>query len=148
MTPKEGWQGVYGIQVYNAKNVTLNDVSSSGADGGILVNGSEVTLTGIVEVSGNESGGIEVSKGEADGIGEPKLTVNGTVTYTEETETEPVIWIDGYDCTGNSGRLVKNVVKFAEGLAEDDILNGRKACVDDNHQYFFHTDAVYVPDNN
>ncbi|WP_343749113.1 cell wall-binding repeat-containing protein, partial [Metaclostridioides mangenotii] len=132
MTPKEGWQGVYGIQVYNAKNVTLNDVSSSGADGGILVNGSEVTLAGTVNVSGNEFGGIEVSKGTADGIGEPKLTVNATVTYAEESKTMPVIWIDGFACSENGEvGLGTGVVHFGNG----NNLKGREVCDEGNSEY-------------
>jgi putative cell wall-binding protein len=148
MTPKEGWQGVYGVQVYNATGVTLNDVSSTGGDGGILVNASEVTLTGEVNVSGNEFGGIEVSKGEGD-LGDPKLTVNATVTY-EETETKPIIWIDGYACgKDNLYGLGKGVVDFAEGYN----LNDRIVCVHDvvenkkKHQNFY-TEKVYGSNNN
>ena len=56
------WNGSYGIQAYQSK-VTLKNISVTGADGGILVNGAEVVLEGVVDVSGNEFGGIEVSKG-------------------------------------------------------------------------------------
>lgn len=144
------WQGVYGIQVYNATGVTLKDVSSTGADGGVLVNASEVTLTGEVNVSGNEFGGIEVSKGEEPDLDNPILNVNGTVTYAQETETKPVIWIDGLKCDENSGGFVvekdvEDVVHFENG----NNLKGDAACVhneeghDDKHQYFFfHTDIV------
>ncbi|MFR8975434.1 MAG: S-layer homology domain-containing protein, partial [Eubacteriales bacterium] len=51
------WNGSYGIQAYQSK-VTLKNISVTGADGGILVNGAEVTLEGVVDVSGNEFGGI------------------------------------------------------------------------------------------
>lgn len=140
MTHKEGWQGVYGIQVYNAIGVTLNDVSSSGADGGILVNGSELTLTGTVDVSGNEFGGIEVSKGKEVDSDNLKLTVNGTVKYDEETKTEPVIWIDKYACgKEDGGSLSTKVVKFENGHE----LNGREVCKGDQHQYFY-TKEAYV----
>ncbi|WP_051599338.1 cell wall-binding repeat-containing protein [Metaclostridioides mangenotii] len=144
----DDWKGIYGIHVYDATGVTLNDVSSTGGDGGILVNASEVTLTGEVNVSGNEFGGIEVSKGEGD-LGDPKLTVNATVTY-EETETKPVIWIDGYACgEDNLDGLGKGVVDFAEGYN----LNDRIVCVHDvvenkkKHQYFY-TEKVYGSNNN
>ncbi|MCR1954492.1 cell wall-binding repeat-containing protein [Clostridioides mangenotii] len=140
------WKGVYGIQVYDSTRVTLNNVSSSGGDGGILVNGSEVTLTGTVDVSGNEFGGIEVSKGKEVDSDNLKLTVNGTVTYYEESKTKPVIWIDGYACTDNTvelGGLEEGVVD----LTNNKTLKGDNACVhneeghDDKHQYFFfHTD--------
>jgi|GEM_PF-1411418 len=88
------WQGVYGIQVYNATGVTLNDVTVSGADGGILVNGSAVTLTGATTVGGNEFGGIEVSKGE--GLSTPsEITVNGTLVNVSEVHGQPTIWVVG-----------------------------------------------------
>lgn len=136
MTHKEGWKGVYGIQVYDSTRVTLNNVSSSGGDGGILVNGSEVTLTGTVDVSGNEFGGIEVSKGKEVDSDNLKLTVNGTVTYYEESKTKPVIWIDGYACTDNTvelGGLEEGVIVFAEG----NTLEGGTVCVGNQHQYFY-----------
>jgi hypothetical protein len=145
MKSEKEWQGVYGIQVYNAKNVILNDVSSTGADGGILVNGSEVTLTGTVDVSGNEFGGIEVSKGEGD-LEVPKLIVNGNVTYAEETETKPVIWIDGFKCMDHKDTGLETGVLHFENANN---LNGRKVCDDkkNKHQYFY-TVTDYESDNN
>ena len=92
---EEGWQGLYALQVYGASNVTLKDVSATGADAGILVNGAEVALEGVVDVSGNEFGGIEVSKGQLAET-QPKLT--GTAANlkndTEQETGKPTIWID------------------------------------------------------
>jgi len=149
----DNWQGVYGIQVYNATEVTLNDVSVTGAEGGILVNGSEVTLEGTVDVSGNESGGIEVSKGDG-ALDKPKLTVDATEKYGQESVEKPVIWIDGFKCDKNTDGFVKeedveDVVHFENGHE----LNGRKVCVHDveenkkKHQYFY-TEKVYGSNNN
>jgi hypothetical protein len=87
------WQGVYGIQVYNATDVTLKDVTASGADGGILVNGSEVELTGVTTVNGNEFGGIEVSKGTAAELTNSTLTVTGTLVNDSEEYGMPSIWL-------------------------------------------------------
>jgi hypothetical protein len=60
----------------------------------LLVNGSEVTLEGAIDVSGNEFGGIESSKG----VGvekDPKLTVtDATFTNTSEAYGLPTIWED------------------------------------------------------
>jgi putative cell wall-binding protein len=132
----EGWKSVYGIQVYDATGVTLNGVSATGADGGILVNGSEVTLTGEVNVSGNEFGGIEVSKGEG-ALDKPKLTVDATVTYIDKSESElkpkPVIWIDEVKCNENTGGLRTSIVDFKK---ENDLF-GTKVCVGGEHQYFY-----------
>lgn len=131
------WQGVYGIQVYNTTGVTLSDVSSSGADGGILVNGSKVTLDKTINVSGNQFGGIEVSRGK-DVDRDPELTVNANVICTTEKEILPAIWIDKYACgEDGGGTLSKDVVVFAEDLPADHILVGDIACSNDKHQYAF-----------
>lgn len=87
------WQGVYGIQVYNSTDVILNNVTAAGSDGGILVNASEVELTGVTTVSGNEFGGIEVSKGTAEGLLNSKLTVTGTLVNASEEYGMPTIWL-------------------------------------------------------
>ena len=56
-------------------------------------------MKGTVDVSGNEFGGIEVSQGE--GVTkEPKLTVNGTLTFAAD-EDLPAIWIDGKTSNGD-----------------------------------------------
>ncbi|SIR18276.1 S-layer homology domain-containing protein [Paenibacillus macquariensis] len=88
-----GWQGVYGIQVYKATEVTLKDVTARGADGGILVNASAVTLEGQTTVSDNEFGGIEVSKGSAEGLSNSVLTVTGTLVNDSEATEQPTIWL-------------------------------------------------------
>lgn len=94
MTPKDIWQGTYGIQAISSTGVVLNNITVAGADGGILVNGAEVQLTGTTTLSGNESGGIEVSQGS--GItATPKLTVAGTLVNANEAIALPTIWEDG-----------------------------------------------------
>ena len=40
MTDENGWQGLYGVQVYNSKNVTINNYTGSGADAALFVNSS------------------------------------------------------------------------------------------------------------
>ena len=92
---EEGWQGLYALQAYGTSVVTLKDVAATGADGGILVNGAEVTLEGVVDVSGNEFGGIEVAKG-VDATTMPKLkgTAANLKNDTEQSSGKPTIWID------------------------------------------------------
>jgi hypothetical protein len=90
-----GWQGNYVLHVYNTTGVTIKDIKLTGGDAALLVNGSEVTLTGAIDVSGNEFGGIESSKG----VGlenDPELTVTDA-TFTNGTEAYglPTIWEDG-----------------------------------------------------
>ncbi|MGI5893926.1 MAG: pectate lyase-like adhesive domain-containing protein [Candidatus Merdivicinus sp.] len=94
------WGSIYTIQVYEATGVVLNNVTAKGGNGGIIVNGSDVTLEGTTDVSGNGFGGIEVSKG-VDVESDPVLTVNGTIVYADESLTKPAVWIDKLEGTVN-----------------------------------------------
>ncbi|WP_145028131.1 immunoglobulin-like domain-containing protein [Paenibacillus sp. Y412MC10] len=90
------WQGNYVLHVYNTSGVTISDLNLTGGDAGLLVNGSDVTLEGDVNVGGNEFGGIEVSKGAASGLNNSVLNVAGTLTNETESYGKPTIWvIDG-----------------------------------------------------
>nr|WP_145162954.1 S-layer homology domain-containing protein [Paenibacillus terrae] len=92
----DGWQGNYVLHVYNASGVTISDLNLTSGDAGLLVNGSDVTLEGDVNVGGNEFGGIEVSKGAAPGLNNSLLNVAGTLTNETESYGKPTIWvIDG-----------------------------------------------------
>ena len=100
----DGWDyGEYGIKVYDADNVTFNGVTVTAVNAGIQVNGSNVTLEGVTTVTGNIFGGIEVSKGKAEGLVASILTINGSITCTDEDV--PAVWIDiikDGTVTGNS----------------------------------------------
>ena len=114
---EEGWQGLYALQVYGATNATLKDVTATGADGGILVNGAEVTLEGVVDVSGNAFGGIEVSKGT--GV-ETTPKLSGTAANLKndtEEEGKPTVWIDKVSELTNA---VVEVSGLNEGSTEKD----------------------------
>lgn len=88
------WNGDYVLHVYKTTGVIIDNINLTAADGALLVNGSEVELTGSVDVSGNEFGGIEVSQGE--NVTEiPKLTVTGTLVNSSEEIGLPTAWIDG-----------------------------------------------------
>ena len=94
MTEQKGWQGNYAIQVYNAEGVVLNNITASNGDAGLIVNASKVELTGKTTLLNNEFGGIEVSKGTAEGLEDSKLTVTGTISMKNEYLTVPTIWIE------------------------------------------------------
>lgn len=113
MEQVEGWQGVYAIQVYNAQSVKLNDFTGRGADAALLVNASTVNLTGTTTVSGNEFGGIEVSKGAGEGLADSGLNVSGSIANEDEVNGEPTIW------------LVHNqdAEKTAQGTVSGDLVN-------------------------
>lgn len=101
----DGWQGKYVMQAYDNSNpaevplgvttVTLNNVKLSGGDAGLLVNGAKVTASQTLDVSGNEFGGIEISKGTGV-LRNPSLALNGTVVNSDEAADKPTIWIDKY----------------------------------------------------
>ena len=109
-----GWQGIYAIQAYDSSKVTLKDVTATGADGGILVNGAEVVLQGIVDVSGNEFGGIEVSKG-THVTGTPKLTGSAeNLKNDTEEKGKPTIWIDKVSELTNSVVDISGMYEYNE----------------------------------
>lgn len=78
----------YGLHVYQAENVTLENVAlKDNLAGGMYVNGSTVTATDI-QTSGNVWGGIEVGKG-TNVTTDPELTISNS-TLSEATQ----IWAD------------------------------------------------------
>lgn len=89
-----GWNSNYVIQVYKTTGVTISRLKVTGGDVALLVNGAEVTLTGTIDVSGNEFGGVEVSQGS--GVTNvPSLTVTGAnFINTTEYYGIPTIWED------------------------------------------------------
>lgn len=91
------WHSSYGIQFYNSKG-TIENAKITGGNAAIIVNSSEVTLKGKIDVSGNTFGGIEVSKGSALNLNPGVLNINGaTIINTTEEYGKPTIWIDGID---------------------------------------------------
>ena len=93
----DGWQGYYGVEVYNSTNVELENITSKKADAGILINGSTATLKGTTNVSDNEFGGIEVSNGSSFGADTPTCTLTlasgATIKNDSETYTNPTVWV-------------------------------------------------------
>lgn len=73
--------------------VVNNVVLSNAANAGMIVNGSEVTISGVT-TSGNAWGGINVDQGS--GVTEiPHLTVTNVTTHTSPVAgITPAIWVD------------------------------------------------------
>tara|TARA_Y100000114_G_C11761826_1_gene330220 strand:+ start:217 stop:2982 length:2766 start_codon:yes stop_codon:yes gene_type:complete len=92
-----GWQANYVVQVYDTTGVTLNSLRMTGGDAALLVNGSEVTLTGNTHVSGNEFGGIELSRGSGvtrvSSLTIPTGNMYGLWNATE-SQYNPTLWVD------------------------------------------------------
>ena len=90
----DGWDpGEYGIKVYCASDVTLENVTVSGANAGVLVSSSDVALKGTITVSGNEFGGIEVSRASASEVPGSLNIVEGATVVCGDENT-PAIWVD------------------------------------------------------
>lgn len=105
------WHSSYGIQIYTGK-ATIENAKISGGNAAIIVNGAEVTLKGKIDVSGNTFGGIEVSKGTAQGLTAGILNIDGaTLINNTEEYGKPTIWIDGI--SDNEG-----IVNDAESLTK------------------------------
>lgn len=84
-----GWdEGEFGIKVYNTA-ATLTDISVTSANAGIQINGAQVTMTGTIDVSGNEFGGIEVCH-----AGATLDLTEATLVNDDETANCPVLWND------------------------------------------------------
>lgn len=90
---KKVWGGIYVLQVYRT-NATIKDIKLTGANAGLLINGSEITFEGTIDVSGNGFGGIELSQGS--GVTETsKLSVKdgGSIVNKDETKETPTLWV-------------------------------------------------------
>ncbi len=88
------WDGVYVLQVYNT-TATVKNISLTGGNAALLVNGSTVTLEGTIDVSGNGFGGIELGKGEGVTT-EPKLVLKegAKLVNSSESTEKPTVWAD------------------------------------------------------
>ena len=90
------WDSTYVLQAYTV-NVTLKNIALSGANGGLLINGANVTVEGTLDVSGNSFGGIELGMGN-NVTDYPVVNFdNATIVNTTESKTVPTIWSDGVD---------------------------------------------------
>lgn len=94
MTAKEGWQGNYGIKVYGTNLIDIYNTTISNADTGILVDGSELNISGIT-LNDNEFGGIGVKK--SDILPDVSyVNVNGWLHMNNESTECPAVWVEGY----------------------------------------------------
>lgn len=86
-----GWdEGEYALKIYGAGTIKVTDCKFNNANAGIMVHDSNAIFEGNIDVSGNEFGGIEVSKGAT-------LTINGTITNSTEAPDRPTLWTNGSD---------------------------------------------------
>lgn len=132
-----GWQGNFILHVCRAAEaVEIKDINLTRGDGALLVDGAKVILTGEVNVSGNEFGGIKLE----DRWAESQLAlimVDANLINNTEAYGFPTIWgatgqISGYQLT----QIIKNnlthyyidknnslsPVSFIKAKAESDLI--------------------------
>ena len=86
------WNGDYVFQAYK-NTVAIKNLAIAGGDAAIYANGATLNLQGVVNVSGNEFGGIEVSQGN--GVSTPAvLNAGTTLVNSTESNAKPTAWTD------------------------------------------------------
>ncbi len=90
---KKVWGGIYLLQFYKT-NATLKDITLTGGNAAILVNGSTLTLVGKINVSGNGFGGIELSQGKnVEDTSKLILADDFYIINDDETADTPSFWV-------------------------------------------------------
>ena len=104
-TPSTEWNpGEFGIKVWDAENVSLEDITVTNLNAGIQVNSSTVTISGTITVSGNEYGGIGVDQGSTLTTPGKLILANGVEIACTDTDV-PAIWLESEEKGEISGDL-------------------------------------------
>ncbi len=85
--------GVWGIKVFNATGVELENITVSNINAGIQVNSSTVTVSGAIKFNNAIWGGIGVDKGSSLSNGGALTIARGT-TFTTNIERKPIVYIE------------------------------------------------------
>lgn len=109
------WNSTYAIQFYKG-TYDIHDLTVTGANAGILINSSTATIGDNVDVSGNNFGGIEVSKSSNPDMPASQATINSVITNTTEAYGKPTVWTDGENATvvDNTGMTANGEVKAGQ----------------------------------
>lgn len=147
----EDWSSTYGIQCYNG-NYVIKNCKVTNCNAGILVNSSNVTLQGTIDVSGNKFGGIEVSKSSSPQLPNATLNINGaTIVNTTEEYAKPTIWTDGEGNTVNGAEAMFTNSEIKEGQVQYYLVESNtepSEILVNGVQYTTLLDAINaVPDN-
>ncbi len=93
-TPSTAWNpGEFGIKVWDAGNVSLEDITVTNLNAGIQVNSSTVMVSGTMTVSDNEYGGIGVDQGSNLSTPGKLILANGVEIVCTDTDV-PAIWLE------------------------------------------------------
>ncbi len=87
------WGGIYVLHFYKTTG-TLRNIKLTGGNAGLLINGSQVKLEGIIDVSGNGFGGIELGKGSGVTNSSHAILDSDTkLVNTTESSDNPTLWV-------------------------------------------------------
>ena len=90
---KTVWAGIYVLQFYKTTG-TLRDIKLTGGNAGLLLNGSQVKLEGVIDVSGNGFGGIELGQGVGvDEVVHLEMDNTTKLVNSNEDEDHPTVWV-------------------------------------------------------
>lgn len=134
VAPYDG--GVYILNIYRT-TATIKNIKLTGGNAAINVNGSNLTLVGNVDVSGNGFGGIELSKGVGVTEYPTVLASNSVIKNTSEGKLLPTVWVDGITLE----EIRDNNVDF---VASDDTFQGAVFTVSSG-QMKLYLDSTNVP---
>ena len=110
INPPTKWNtGEFGIKVYGQDaTVTLENVTVTKCNAGILVDGSTVTLNGTIDLSGNYAGGINVDT-KSGKLGTVNISSGATIVCTDDGK--PAIWLDA-EGKGTINDITNTLEKF------------------------------------
>ena len=129
------WGGLYVLQAYKC-DVVISDITLTGGNAALLVQGSKATLKGPIDVSGNGVGGIELAVKDS-AIPSLDLT-DAKLKNSTEAYKLPTIWDDPV--------IDEDVVVYGEDgfqIVEVDAANGNKQ----NQYYLDIVNIADTPDN-
>lgn len=128
-TDNTKWNSAYHIHCYTGE-VDIIRSEFNGMNAGILVNGGTCRLLERIDLSGNTFGGVEVSKGKAEGLSASVLDLTNAELYNmSEAPGKPTIWIDG--TTEDIGKI--------EGLTPGHLFD---TIYNDQKQYYMRQENV------
>ena len=107
-TPRQDWhEGEFGIKVWNAKGVVLEDVKVSKVNAGIQINSAEVTIKGTEnELSNNNWGGIGVTTDTSGTLDPGNLVIAAGAKIACTDEQSPVVWTESKGTVDDRSGLI------------------------------------------
>lgn len=133
---KTTWDGIYVLHVYRT-NATIKNITLTGGNAALNVNGSKVTLEGKIDVSDNGFGGIEMGRGSSVTEYPYVDAKNATIINTTEASLNPTVWVDGI----SAEEILENNVDFD---IDENAIKGA-VYLEDNGQFQLYLEKENTP---